>query len=215
MPEPLPRLHSPHSVACDSLEHFLELSHQAFTITSRHAGSACKMNVRKLLESLPQRERDSGGEFVSDCKIRARKMYDRHTGREVMVFKRVGAGRRKEPCGMPDCPKCGIFWGKYTFVVGLCSYKQPYLSLGVRSRLTVTRDVRRRSRERSTESCFRSAFRFECAQGNACIICSLDHRLYCAISSLYAYIGRLQQRPGMSQRPYARHNIDIDLDRSH
>ncbi|KAH0370260.1 hypothetical protein KCU65_g2647, partial [Aureobasidium melanogenum] len=72
------------------------------------------MNIRKLLESLPQRQRDCETQHdPSGCSLRARKKQDRHDGSAVMVFKVSGAGRKKRPCGMLDCPPCGALWRMY------------------------------------------------------------------------------------------------------
>lgn len=128
MPKPSPRLHLPHSVACDDFDNFSKLSHQAFTTTPSGVDSGCKMNVRKLLESIPQRQRDAEGESDPDCKIRARRRHDRHDSRAVVVFKRVGAGRKKRPCGMADCPTCGIFWREYFLL--LPDFRAKHLNRG-------------------------------------------------------------------------------------
>lgn len=122
MPQPSPRLHLPHSVACDDFRDLSKLSHQACTSASSNANLDCKMNVRKLLESIPQRQRDAEGDSDSGCTIRARKKHDRHDGRAVMVFRRTGAGKKKRPCGMPHCPTCGVFWRKCIS----CFDEQPY-----------------------------------------------------------------------------------------
>ncbi|KAH0277817.1 hypothetical protein KCU91_g2916, partial [Aureobasidium melanogenum] len=68
------------------------------------------MNVRKLLESIPQIQRAYETESDSGCSLRARKKHDRHDGSAVMVFKVTGAGRKKRPCGMLNCPPCGALW---------------------------------------------------------------------------------------------------------
>lgn len=114
MPKPSPRLHLPRSVACDEIKTIPELSHRTFT---SNTNLDCKMNVRKLLESIPQIQRAYETESDSGCSLRARKKHDRHDGSAVMVFKVSGAGRKKRPCGMLNCPPCGALWREYLFAV--------------------------------------------------------------------------------------------------
>jgi hypothetical protein len=84
-----------------------------------------KMNIRKLLESIPERKRDMDRDSDPECKIRAKKEYDRRSGRAVMVFKRSGSGRKKKKaCGMPDCRICGVFWRKCSSIEELTECKR-------------------------------------------------------------------------------------------
>lgn len=68
--------------------------------------------IRQLLESLPERERAMEKEDHSKCTLRAKRAIDRRSGRSVMVFKRSRPNKKKQPCGMPDCPTCAVFWRK-------------------------------------------------------------------------------------------------------
>ncbi|KAH0291966.1 hypothetical protein KCU62_g2283, partial [Aureobasidium sp. EXF-3399] len=66
--------------------------------------------IRQLLESIPEREREMEKEDYSKCTLRAKKGYDRRSGRSIMVFKISRPNKKKQPCGMVDCRVCGVFW---------------------------------------------------------------------------------------------------------
>lgn len=125
MPNPSPQLHLRHYDPCDDSRTFPELPRRAVTPAPDNEPRDRKMNIRKLLESLPERERDMEKESDADCKLYARKGYDRRSGRPVMVFKRTRPNRKKQPCGMPNCPTCGVFWRKYFLIVVQCSNGRP------------------------------------------------------------------------------------------
>jgi hypothetical protein len=110
MPKSSPQLHLLHYDGCDDSKPLLDLPRRVLTPAPNNETRDRKMNTRKLLESIPERERDMEKDSDPECKIRARKSYDRRSDRPVMVFKRTGPARRKQPCGMPNCPTCGVFW---------------------------------------------------------------------------------------------------------
>jgi hypothetical protein len=121
MPNPSPQLHLRHYDECGDSKTFTELPRRAVTPAPDNEPRNRKMNIRKLLESLPERERDMEKDSGADCKLYARKGYDRRSGRPVMVFKSTRPNRKKQPCGMPNCPTCGVFWRKYLSVDTSCS----------------------------------------------------------------------------------------------
>ena len=109
--------------------------------------SQSKMSlIRQLLESIPEREREMEKEDYSKCTLRAKKGYDRSSGRSVMVFKRSRPNKKKQPCGMVDCPVCGVFWRKYSFDVVSCSIATRY-ELDKANELTHVRYGNGRSRK--------------------------------------------------------------------
>jgi hypothetical protein len=123
----------------------LESSHRVFTPSPNnnphHRKIYRKMNIRKLLESIPERERDMDRDFDPECKIRAKRGYDRRSGRAVLVFKRSGSGRKKKACGMVDCRICGVFWRKCCSIEQLTECKRADSNQGWISK--ISRDVYR------------------------------------------------------------------------
>jgi hypothetical protein len=117
MPNSSPHLRSLHYDGCDDSDPFSDLPHRVLTQAPNNEHRNRRMNTRRLLESIPERERDMERDSDQECKLRARKGYDRRSGRPVMVFKRSGPARKKQPCGMPNCPTCGVFWRKCSSVV--------------------------------------------------------------------------------------------------
>lgn len=83
------------------------------TSPNKKSGNYKMSLIRQLMESGPERQRKMAKEDYAKCTLRAKKGRDRHSGRSVMVIKRSGPNKKKQPCGMPDCPTCGAFWRKY------------------------------------------------------------------------------------------------------
>jgi hypothetical protein len=127
MPSSSPHLHSPQYDAYNSTPIYITISPSLHSFTKQqphHRTIHRKMNIRKLLESIPERERDMDRDSDPECKIRAKKGYDRRSGRSVMVFKRSGPLRKKKACGMPDCRICGVFWRKCSSIEELTECKR-------------------------------------------------------------------------------------------
>jgi hypothetical protein len=116
MPNSSPHLRSLHYDGCNDSDPFSDLPHRVPTQAPNNEHRNRRMNTRRLLESIPERERDMERDSNPECKIRARKGFDRRSGRPVMVFKRTGPTRKKQACGMPNCPTCGVFWRKCSSV---------------------------------------------------------------------------------------------------
>lgn len=112
MPKPSPRAQLPHSDAQKTSICLPRSIRRTVTSASNNEIVGRKMSVRKLLESLPKRERDADRQS-SACSIRARKVHSRRNGHSVVVFKRTGTGKDRSPCGLSNCSRCGIFWSEY------------------------------------------------------------------------------------------------------
>lgn len=112
MPKPSPRAYLPHSNAQKTSRCIPMILGRMITSAPNNEIVGRKMSVRKLLESLPKRERDADRQS-SACSIRARKDHSRRNGHSVVVFKRTGTGKDRSPCGLSNCSRCGIFWSEY------------------------------------------------------------------------------------------------------
>jgi hypothetical protein len=70
------------------------------------------MSINQLLNSLAKRQRNAAKELDSGCTIRARRLLSRRRDKLMVMFKRSGIWKKKQPCGMLDCATCAIFWRK-------------------------------------------------------------------------------------------------------
>lgn len=112
MPKPSPRAQLPHSDAQKTSTCIPKILRRMITSAPNNEILGRKMSVRKLLESLPKRERDADRQS-SACSIRARKVHSRRNGHSVVVFKRTGTGKDRQPCALSNCSRCGVFWSEY------------------------------------------------------------------------------------------------------